>query len=192
MALNTLARCSGVATAAHRLATAAAAARWAGRIAGTRKTTPGFRVVEKYGMLVGGADGHRMDLSSMTMLKDNHVAAVGGIARAVAAARRLGGFALKVEVECGSLEDALTAATAGADVVMLDNMTGPVFVRTAMALREALAGRPLIIEGSGGLGPATVDSYFCDAADVLSMSLSQGCGAVDFSLKVAKPAVMEA
>jgi len=192
VALNTLSRCSGVATAAHRLSTAAAAAGWGGRIAGTRKTTPGFRLVEKYGMLVGGADAHRMDLSSMVMLKDNHVAAVGGIARAVAAARRLGGFALKVEVECGSLDEALTAAAAGADVVMLDNMAAPVFVRAATALRAALGGRPLIIEGSGGLGPATVGGYFCEAADVLSMSLSQGCEAVDFSLKVAKPAVMEA
>jgi len=192
VALNTLARCSGVATAAHRLSTAAAAAGWGGRIAGTRKTTPGFRLVEKYGMLVGGADAHRMDLSSMVMLKDNHVAAVGGIARAVAAARRLGGFALKVEVECGSLDEALTAAAAGADVVMLDNMAGPAFVRAATALRAALGGRPLVIEGSGGLGPATVGGYFCEAADVLSMSLSQGCEAVDFSLKVAKPAVMEA
>lgn len=192
VALNTLARCSGVATAAHTLASAAAAAGWGGRIAGTRKTTPGFRLVEKYGMLVGGADAHRMDLSSMVMLKDNHVAAVGGIGRAVAAARRLGGFAVKVEVECGCLEEALTAAAAGADIVMLDNMTGPEFVRTATALRAALGGRPLIIEGSGGLGLATVGGYFCEAADVLSMSLSQGCAAVDFSMKVAKPAVMEA
>ncbi|KAG6287392.1 nicotinate-nucleotide diphosphorylase (carboxylating), partial [Claviceps aff. purpurea] len=70
-----------------------------GILAGTRKTTPGFRLVEKYGMLIGGADAHRMDLSSMVMLKDNHVWSRGSITEAVAAARAVAGFSLKIEVE---------------------------------------------------------------------------------------------
>lgn len=114
---------------------------WQGTLAGTRKTTPGFRLVEKYGMLAGGADPHRHDLSSMTMLKDNHVwacannraAADGGVAdpssiesiaaaipRAVQAAKATGGFSTKVEVECRSVEEANAAIGAGADIIMLD------------------------------------------------------------------------
>lgn len=93
-----------------------------GTIAGTRKTTPGFRLVEKYGMLVGGVDAHRHDLSSMVMLKDNHVWSKGSITAAVRAARSVAGFAVKVEVEVRDEKEAVEAIEAGADVVMLDNV----------------------------------------------------------------------
>ena len=73
VALNTLARCSGIATKSNRLLTLLRGAGYPNILAGTRKTTPGFRLVEKYGMLVGGVDAHRVDLSAMTMLKDNHI-----------------------------------------------------------------------------------------------------------------------
>lgn len=115
---------------------------YTGFLSGTRKTTPGFRLVEKYGMLIGGCDPHRYDLSAMTMLKDNHIWAFaaadqvkergkereenangegGAIARAIAAAKAAGGFSTKVEVECASEEEARQAVEAGADVIMLDN-----------------------------------------------------------------------
>lgn len=71
--MNTLARCSGVASQSRKLLDLAKREQWGGIVAGTRKTTPGFRIVEKYGMLVGGVDMHRYDLSSMVMLKDNHI-----------------------------------------------------------------------------------------------------------------------
>lgn len=79
VALNTLARCSGVASAAAAAVQAAREAGWAGHVAGTRKTTPGFRLVEKYGLLVGGAAAHRYDLGGLVMVKDNHVLAAGGV-----------------------------------------------------------------------------------------------------------------
>lgn len=79
VALNTLARCSGVASSAAAAVEAARGAGWAGRVAGTRKTTPGFRLVEKYGLLVGGAASHRYDLGGLVMVKDNHVVAAGGV-----------------------------------------------------------------------------------------------------------------
>lgn len=115
-ALNTLSRCSGVATAARKAKLAAGD--WAGCVAGTRKTTPGFRVAEKYGLLVGGAATHRIDLSQMVMLKDNHIWSAGNITAAVKLARKAAGFSSKIEVECQSLEEALEAAQAGADVRM--------------------------------------------------------------------------
>jgi len=79
---------------------------WKGLVAGTRKTTPGFRLVEKYAMLVGGVDTHRMDLSSMIMLKDNHIWSQGSITNAVKKAKEVGGFSLKIEVEVRSEEEA--------------------------------------------------------------------------------------
>ena len=92
VALNTLARCSGIATKSNRLLTLLRKAGYQNILAGTRKTTPGFRLVEKYGMLVGGVDAHRVDLSHMTMLKDNHIVAAGSITNAVRAAKSAGGY----------------------------------------------------------------------------------------------------
>uniref|UniRef100_UPI0029544805 nicotinate-nucleotide pyrophosphorylase [carboxylating] n=1 Tax=Panthera onca TaxID=9690 RepID=UPI0029544805 len=81
VALNALARCSGVASAAAAAVEAARGAGWAGHVAGTRKTTPGFRLVEKYGLLVGGAAAHRYDLGGLVMVKDNHILAAGGVGK---------------------------------------------------------------------------------------------------------------
>lgn len=115
-ALNILSRCSGVATAAAQAVQVARDLGWMGHVSGTRKTTPGFRVVEKYGLLVGGAATHRLDLSQMVMLKDNHIWSTGSISNAVSLARKAAGFSQKIEVECQTLEEAVEAALAGADV----------------------------------------------------------------------------
>lgn len=208
VALNILARCSGIATKSNGLVAALRAHGWSGTVAGTRKTTPGFRVVEKYGILIGGADPHRHDLSHMTMLKDNHVwacannraAADGGVAdpadiesiaaaipRAVLAAKAAGGFATKVEVECRSLEEANAAIGAGADVVMLDNFTPDEVRVAARRLKEEWAGkqRAFLIEVSGGLTEENAAAFACPDVDILSTSsIHQGTGIVDFSLKV--------
>lgn len=118
-ALNTLSRCSGVATASRQASNIVSSQNWKGHVAGTRKTTPGFRIAEKYGLLVGGAATHRLDLSQMTMLKDNHIWSAGSITQAVQLAKRAAGFSSKIEVECQSLEEAMEAAQAGADVRIL-------------------------------------------------------------------------
>lgn len=162
VALNTLARCSGIATASRALVGRLRAAGYAGAVAGTRKTTPGFRVVEKYGMLVGGADAHRMDLSAMVMLKDNHVWSRGDIAAAVAAAKSVAGFSLKVEVEVQSEAEADEAVDAGADVVMLDNFAADAAAAVARSLKERWLGRRhFLVEVSGGLREDNVEPYAC-------------------------------
>ncbi|XP_059693757.1 nicotinate-nucleotide pyrophosphorylase [carboxylating] isoform X2 [Haemorhous mexicanus] len=126
VALNILGRCSGVASMAARAVGVARAQGWAGVVAGTRKTTPGFRLAEKYALGVGGADPHRAGLGGLLLLKDNHralAAAAGGMRQVILGARRAGGFTRKVEVECASAEEALEAAAAGADIVLLDNLS---------------------------------------------------------------------
>lgn len=186
VALNTLARCSGVATKSRKVLQLVRDAGYTGILAGTRKTTPGFRLVEKYGMLVGGIDGHRHDLSSMIMLKDNHIWAKGSITAAVKAAKSVGGFAMKVEVECQTEEEADEAIEAGADVVMLDNFTGDGIKVAARSLRDRWRGkREFLIESSGGLTEDNVKGYICNDIDIISTSsVHQGVPHVDFSLKI--------
>ncbi|KAF2738298.1 nicotinate-nucleotide diphosphorylase [Polyplosphaeria fusca] len=190
VALNTLARCSGVATKSARLLALLRKAGYKNTLAGTRKTTPGFRLVEKYGMLVGGVDSHRIDLSTMTMLKDNHIVAAGSITNAVRAAKSAGGFSIKVEVECQSFEEADEAIAAGADVVMLDNFTAD-GVKVAAAQLKDKWGRGngdrknFLVEVSGGLTEENVEPYVCQDVDIVSTSsIHQGVKHVDFSLKI--------
>ncbi|GAA5931817.1 hypothetical protein JCM3775_000050 [Rhodotorula graminis] len=201
VALNTMARCSGIAAKSRRVLVKARQLGWNGIIAGTRKTTPGFRLVEKYGMLVGGVDAHRYDLSSMVMLKDNHIWSKGSITQAVQAARSTAGFALRIHVECQSLAEAREAIAAGADIVMLDNFTPDGIRDAARALKEdwvretGEAGREggvvkrCLIEVSGGLTEENMEESLCPDVDILSTSsIHQGCGIVDFSLKIQQKA----
>ncbi|XP_008316081.1 nicotinate-nucleotide pyrophosphorylase [carboxylating] [Cynoglossus semilaevis] len=185
-ALNCLARTSGIATRCSHLQAMAVAKGWHGEVAGTRKTTPGFRLPEKYAMLVGGVSMHRQDLSGMVMLKDNHVWASGSITGAVKAARSVCGFSSKIEVECRSAGEAEEAAAAGADIIMLDNFKPQDVQATAASLK--LDFPQVLIEISGGVTPENLASFFCPHVDIISLGcITQGCPIVDFSLKVQIP-----
>ena len=188
VALNTLARCSGIATASRDVLDASRAAGFKGIVAGTRKTTPGFRLVEKYGMIVGGVDAHRYDLSSMVMLKDNHVWSTGSIASAVTTARQVAGFSIRIDVEVQSYREAREAICAGADVVMLDNMAGDELVQTAQRLKEELGkDYHFLLESSGGITLANLSTgqRVNHAIDIISTSsIHQSTRHIDFSLKV--------
>jgi nicotinate-nucleotide pyrophosphorylase (carboxylating) len=181
--LNALARCSGVATKSRHMLELVRKAGYKGILAGTRKTTPGFRVVEKYGMLVGGVDGHRHDLSSMIMLKDNHIWARGSITGAVEAARAAGGFALKVEVEVDSEKDADEAIEAGADIIMLDNFDGPGLKVAARSLKNRWAGKKqFLLECSGGLTPDNVETYINNGIPIFSLLRHQFANSLQISI----------
>ncbi|XP_020669184.3 nicotinate-nucleotide pyrophosphorylase [carboxylating] [Pogona vitticeps] len=188
VALNCLGRCSGVATAAAKVCRVAREAGWHGEVAGTRKTTPGFRLAEKYALLVGGASCHRYDLGSLIMLKDNHVWASGSITQAVQSARRVGGFALKVEVECRSLEEALEAAECGSDIIMLDNFAPEDLHPTASTLKTSFP--QVTVEASGGITEENVAQFVGPSIDVVSLGcLTQSARVVDFSLKILRDSV---
>jgi nicotinate-nucleotide pyrophosphorylase (carboxylating) len=187
-----LARASGIATKAFHLNKLKIENKWNGLIAATRKTTPGFRIVEKYAALVGGVDQHRylkltrMDLSSMIMLKDNHIWARGSITEAVKEARHVGGFALKIEVECGNEKEAEEAIKAGADIIMLDNFNGGGIHACAKSLKQKWLGKyRFLIEGSGGLTLENCAGFMSEDVDILSFgSITQSVGHIDFSLKI--------
>eukprot|EP00294_Goniomonas_avonlea_P001859 CAMPEP_0114562562 /NCGR_PEP_ID=MMETSP0114-20121206/12599_1 /TAXON_ID=31324 /ORGANISM="Goniomonas sp, Strain m" /LENGTH=289 /DNA_ID=CAMNT_0001748263 /DNA_START=54 /DNA_END=923 /DNA_ORIENTATION=+ len=182
-ALEVMVRSTSIATHARKFLLLAQEHKWQGRIAGTRKTAPGLRLLDKYSMIVGGVDTHRMDLSSMIMLKDNHIAIAGSITRAVKEAKSVGGFALKVEVECQNEEEAVEAASAGADVVMLDNFTAENLKASSARLKQQFPH--LLIEGSGGIRFHTVADFFGPGVDILSVgALSQSLDPVDLSLKI--------
>ena len=184
-ALNVLTRASGIATYARELKTKVNYLGWQGEVAGTRKTTPGFRMVEKYALLVGGISTHRYDLSQMVMLKDNHIWAAGSITKAVNMARAAGGFSIKIEVECRSVREARESAAAGAEIVMLDNFE-PAALQEASAVLKA-EFPSLTVEASGGISPETLKLYCQPTVDVVSLSkTTQGYGCVNFSLKLCK------
>jgi len=188
IALNLLARCSGIATKSRRFRDIARDNGFNGTIAGTRKTTPGFRLVEKYGMLVGGVDPHRHDLSSMIMLKDNHIWSCGSITRAIATARSVGGFSLLLDVEVRTEAEANEAVEAGADVIMLDNMEGEELVGVARRLREKWAGKKFLLETSGGIEEGNLRERAVNEIDILSTSaVHQSVQHIDFSLKIQQP-----
>mmetsp|Transcript_43516 Transcript_43516/g.70527 ORF Transcript_43516/g.70527 Transcript_43516/m.70527 type:complete len:345 (+) Transcript_43516:60-1094(+) len=185
-ALNILSRASGIATDTQTLVGIKNLNGWHGEVAATRKVTPGFRLIEKYAVIVGGGVPHRMNLSDMTMLKDNHIWACNkSIGDAVRKVRSACGFSNKIEVECQSLEEAREAANAGAEVVMLDNFP-PSEAKEAARKLKAEFSRGLTIEVSGGLSRETAAEYFSEHVDVLSFgSLTHGYGPIDFSLKIA-------
>ena len=184
--LNILSRASGVASRSRQMRSLANDAGYTGIIAGTRKTTPGLRRLEKYSMLVGGCDSHRYDLSAMVMLKDNHIWARGSITNAVSEARSACGFAMKIEVECQSEEEANEAIAAGADVIMLDNFEPHELGICARSIKAKWTGKKdFLLECSGGLTLDNIASYICHDIDIYSTSaIHQGVPVVDFSLKL--------
>lgn len=177
LALNIVARMSAVATRTRRLADALADAGSQARVAATRKTTPGFRAFEKEAVRIGGGDPHRMGLFDACMVKDNHIAAAGDVAAAVRKVREAQPEkTLTVEVE--REEDALAAARAGADWIMVDNQSPDTGRVWAQAVRDAVPG--IRVEASGGIRDEEVVAY--GWADRISLGSLTGRAGVDVGL----------
>jgi nicotinate-nucleotide pyrophosphorylase (carboxylating) len=177
-ALNFLQRLSGVATQARRFADAVAAT--GVRIVDTRKTTPGWRALEKYAVRCGGCFNHRSSLGEHVLIKDNHIAAAGSLARAVKLARAAAPHSAKIEVEAKTLAEVKEAVQARADVILLDNMA-PETIRRAVAL---IGGRA-VIEVSGGVRFENLRDYALPGVDVISIgALTHSARAVDLSLTI--------
>ncbi|USG65955.1 carboxylating nicotinate-nucleotide diphosphorylase [Brevibacillus ruminantium] len=176
LALNLLQRLSGIATRTHEYAAAVAGTK--ARVVDTRKTTPGLRMLEKYAVRIGGGHNHRYALYDAVMIKDNHIKGAGGIAQAVAAARAAIPHTMKIEVEAESHEQVQEALDAGADIIMLDNMS-----LAMMTEAVALIGGRAVVEASGGVTLETISGIAQTGVDVISVgALTHSVKALDISL----------
>jgi nicotinate-nucleotide pyrophosphorylase (carboxylating) len=176
-ALNFMQRLSGVATMASRFAEAVAGT--GARVVDTRKTTPGYRVLEKAAVLAGGAHNHRADLGSGILIKDNHIAACGSVTAAVERARARAPHPLRIEVEVETEAELDEALAASADIVLLDNMT----VEQVSAAVERAHAAGVLVEVSGGITLETAGDYARAGADVISSgAITHSAGSVDLAL----------
>ena len=177
-ALNFMQRLSGIASMAR--AYAQIGQQYGVKIVDTRKTQPGMRRLEKYAVRVGGARNHRISLADSVLIKDNHIAAAGSITRAVEKIKAVIGHTPKIEVETTNLDEVKEALAAGADIIMLDNMT-PAQIA---ACKKEINGRA-IIEVSGGVNAQNLEDYCKTGVDVISMgALTHSVAAKDLSLKI--------
>ncbi|MEM2943383.1 MAG: nicotinate-nucleotide diphosphorylase (carboxylating), partial [Methanomassiliicoccales archaeon] len=147
----------------------------------TRKTTPGFRKYEKKAVLIGGGDPHRFRLDDAILIKDNHLKIVGSITEAVSKAKTVS-FTKKIEVEVESIEQAVEAAKAGADIVMLDNMPPEQVEVASLAVKKL--NDHILVEVSGGLTPESAPKY-ARYADIISLGyITHSPKAIHFKLEI--------
>lgn len=181
-ALNLLSRMSGIATATSLLVKKIKAANKGTELYSTRKTAPGLRYFDKEAVEIGGGRKHRLTLSDMIMIKDNHIAVEGAILPLIQKARRKSGT-FEVEVETES--DALLAAAMGASIIMLDNFT-PARVRRAVnALKKIGLRNKVKLEASGGITLENVADYAKAGVDMISVGgITNSAKAIDYSLEV--------
>lgn len=176
VALNLLQRMCGTATLTRQYVEAVSGT--GARIVDTRKTTPGLRVLEKYAVRVGGGINHRTGLYDGVLIKENHIAAAGGITVAIERARAYIPHTLKIEIETETLEQVREALTAGADIIMLDNMD-------LATMRQAVAeiGGRAMVEASGGVSLQTVRGIAETGVQIISVgALTHSARAMDISM----------
>ena len=155
------------------------------RIAATRKTHPGLRLFEKKAVKIGGGDTHRMDLSSMVLIKDNHINLCGSVSEAVKRAKTASSITTKIEVEVRSLAEALEAAEAGADIIMLDNVPAEGVKEVVEELKRRGLRNRVLLEASGGINQTNLLDYAQAGVDIISMgSLTLSPKPIDISLEV--------
>ena len=178
VALNFVQQLSGVATLTRRYVDAVQGTK--ARVVDTRKTTPGLRVLEKYAVRMGGGRNHRLALDDGILIKDNHLTAAGGVGAALAAARRDAPHTATIQVECATPAQVDEALVAGADAILLDNMSVD---QIAAAVRQ-IAGRA-VVEASGGVTLDTIRAIAATGVDLISVgALTHSAPAVDMSMKI--------
>ena len=182
-ALNLLMRMSGVATVTDRIASKVNDVNPKIRVAGTRKTAPALQKFDKIAIAIGGGDPHRFALDDMVLIKDNHIAVVGSVKKALDLAKKNVGFSKKIEIEVESTEDAIVACENGADIVMLDNMSPEEAQATLETLEENDLRKNVLIEISGGITEDNILDYAPLDVDIISLgALTHATPSLNFSL----------
>ena len=176
-ALNYLQRMSGIATYTNSIASLLEGSKV--KLLDTRKTTPNMRIFEKYSVKIGGGYNHRYNLSDGVLLKDNHIGAAGGVKEAVFMAKEYAPFVRKIEIECETVEMVMEALEAGADIIMLDNMSSEE-MKEAIAVIDGKAE----IECSGNVTKENIEHYISLGVDYISSgALTHSSPIMDISLK---------
>lgn len=178
LALNLLQHLSGVATSTHKLA--AIAAPFGAKLADTRKTTPGMRLLDKYAVKAGGGANHRLGLYDAMLIKDNHIQVAGGITEALNLAHDYASHMTKIEIEVESLAGVKEALAGKADVIMLDNMS-----IADMTEAVKIINKQAVVEASGGISEATLADVAKTGVDVISVgALTHSVKALDISMDI--------
>ena len=185
VALNYLQRMSGIATYTHQMVALLKGSKT--RLLDTRKTTPNMRIFEKYAVKVGGGCNHRYNLSDGILLKDNHIGAAGGVKNAVLKAKQYASFVRKIEVETETLEQVAEALEAGADIIMLDNMS-----KEDMKAAVKMIGDRALTECSGNVTRENIAGIIDTGVDFVSSgALTHSAPILDLSLKNLHPVTVK-
>jgi nicotinate-nucleotide pyrophosphorylase (carboxylating) len=177
-ALNILQRLSGIATKTRSFCDSVKD--YNVRIVDTRKTTPGLRLFEKYAVKVGGGDNHRYSLSDGVLIKDNHIKAAGGIKEAITLAKKNVPHTIKIEVETETMEQVKEALEAGADIIMLDNMTVE-----QMKNAVKFINKRALIEASGNMKLELINEVASTGVDIISVgALTHSASSLDISMRI--------
>jgi len=181
-ALNLLSRMSGIATKTKKLVEKINAVNPRVKLYATRKTAPGLRFFDKEAVKIGGGEKHRMSLDQMIMIKDNHIAVAGSLPRLIIKARKK---YKKIEVEVENQEDALLAASAGVNIIMLDNFSPKEIINTVNRLKKSKLRKHVKLEASGGINEKNVGVYAKTGIDMISVGeITNAVTGIDFSLEI--------
>ena len=181
-ALNLLSRMSGIATKTKKLVEKINAVNPRVKLYATRKTAPGLRFFDKEAVKIGGGEKHRMSLDQMIIIKDNHIAVAGSLPRLIIKARKK---YKKIEVEVENQEDALLAASAGVNIIMLDNFSPKEIINTVNRLKKSKLRRHVKLEASGGINEKNVGVYAKTGIDMISVGeITNAVTGIDFSLEI--------
>jgi len=183
--LNILSRMSGIATATRELAKKLQKAGLKTRVACTRKTAPGLLYLDKKAVLIGGGDTHRLHLDDMILIKDNHIAVAGSVAKAVKKVREKASFSKKIEVEAANVEDVLAAAKAGVDIIMMDNFSPKQIEEAIKLLRKTGFLGKVLLEASGGITIENLRDFASTGVDIVSLGeITDSPKTIDISLEI--------
>lgn len=181
-ALNLLSRMSGIATKTKKLVNKIRIINPKIKLYSTRKTAPGLRFFDKEAVIIGGGEKNRMSLDEMVMIKDNHLAVVDSLPRLILKARKK---YKKIEIEVENQEDALLAASMGADIVMLDNFSPKEIIKTVSQLKKSKLRNRIILEASGGINEKNISSFAKTGIDRISVGeITNSVLGIDFSLEI--------
>jgi len=178
---------SGIATTTRKMVEKIRKERLRTKVASTRKVAPGLLYFDKKAILIGGGDTHRLHLDDMILIKDNHIAVVGSVEKAVKTVRRNASFSKKIEVEVTKVKDVLTAAKAGADIIMLDNFSTKQIEKAVKLLRKEHLYREVLLEASGGITVENILAHASTGVDIVSLGeITDSAKALDISLEITR------